>query len=299
MSDSTPAPLAASKMGDDGLDLPTGPGVWEREREDWTIVVRLAGGAEELLIYSGFTKREDSKFIFPVNGGVHDLPRGGWHQVVAEAGEVERLRAENERLRDFAQLTSRINTAFPDEAQRDQAYGDALYKMKCRAEDTEAELADAKGKLADFEAWKNTVRSYFQDAGIEGETFAHKMSELVRGYKRAESAERELAALRELVNCPHNDDWFEGVRIEAAHQQERWGAEHDDGKEPSDWFWLIGYLAGKCLRACIDGNIDKAKHHTISTAAVLLNWYRRISGESWNMRPGIPSFDNAEGVGDD
>lgn len=96
----------------------------------------------------------------------------------------------------------------------------------------------------------------------------------------------EVDRLLALINCPHNDGWFDGVRIEAAHQQERWGEEHDAGKAPADWFWLIGYLAGKCLAACITGNTDKAKHHTISTAAATLNWYRFITGENTSMRPG-------------
>jgi len=93
--------------------------------------------------------------------------------------------------------------------------------------------------------------------------------------------------LEKLINHPHNDEWFEGVKIEAAHQIERWGTQHDEGKNPEDWFWLVGYLAGKCLRSCIQGDTDKAKHHTISTAAVLLNWHRRLSGTQTAMRPGI------------
>jgi hypothetical protein len=33
-------------------------------------------------------------------------------------------------------------------------------------------------------------------------------------------------------------------------------------------------------RAAIDNDTDKAKHHTISTGAVLLNWFRQISNLS-------------------
>jgi hypothetical protein len=106
-------------------------------------------------------------------------------------------------------------------------------------------------------------------------------------FAEKQKVEAELERLRALIDCPHNDDWIEGVKIEAAHQQERWGAAHDDGKNPEDWFWLIGFLAGKALRAAIDGNADKAKHHTISTAAALLNWHRRVAGQPGEMRPGI------------
>jgi hypothetical protein len=103
------------------------------------------------------------------------------------------------------------------------------------------------------------------------------------------NARAEVNRLKALINCPHNDDWFDGVRIEAAHQQERWGQEHDAGKEPPDWFWVLGYLSGKCLAACLRGDMLKAQHHTISSAALLLNWYRHLRGKARNksMRPGI------------
>ena len=42
------------------------------------------------------------------------------------------------------------------------------------------------------------------------------------------------------------------------------GASHDAGNLPGNWFWVLSYLAGKAL------------HHTISSAAVLLLWHRRI-----------------------
>lgn len=97
----------------------------------------------------------------------------------------------------------------------------------------------------------------------------------------------ENARLKALLNTPHIDNFVEAVRVEAAHQCERWGVENDAGKEPADWFWLIGYLAGKALAAAIKGDGDKAKHHTISSAAALLNWHAHMSGERTQMRPGI------------
>jgi hypothetical protein len=105
---------------------------------------------------------------------------------------------------------------------------------------------------------------------------------------RLREAEAEIARLKALLNSPVVDDWLRGVRIEAAHQQERWGSKHDGGKTPPDWFWLVGYLAGKCLHAANGGDVDKAKHHTISTGAVLFNWWRAIAGDPpATMRPGI------------
>jgi hypothetical protein len=96
-----------------------------------------------------------------------------------------------------------------------------------------------------------------------------------------------ITELEAKINTPTTDDWFDGVRLEAAHQQERWGSEHDAGKTALDWFWLIGYLAQKATFAAIGGDTEKAKHHTISTAAAILNWYRHIAGENTSMRPGI------------
>lgn len=105
---------------------------------------------------------------------------------------------------------------------------------------------------------------------------------------RPAALHRRIAELEARINTPHTDDWFEGVRLEAAHQQERWAAEHDVGKGPMDWFWfwLIGYLAQKAAVSSIAGDVEKAKHHTISTAAAMLNWHRHITGEATAMRPG-------------
>lgn len=102
-----------------------------------------------------------------------------------------------------------------------------------------------------------------------------------------EALRTEIERLKTLLNSPHIDDFLESVRIEAAHQCERWGVETDTGKQPQDWFWLIGYLAGKALRAAIDGDKDKALHHTISTAAVCLNWHAQMTGARTVMKPGL------------
>lgn len=108
--------------------------------------------------------------------------------------------------------------------------------------------------------------------------------------------EAEVARLLALIDTPHTADFMSAVPLEAAHQIKRWGTEHDDGKEPEDWFWLVGYLAGKCLRAASDyartgdaRDLEKAKHHTISTAGVMLNWHRRLTGEETTFQPGTTS----------
>jgi hypothetical protein len=89
------------------------------------------------------------------------------------------------------------------------------------------------------------------------------------------------------LHAPELYDFSEAVRVEAAHQRERWMAEHDAGKSPADWFWLVGYLAGKALHATTSGDRARALHHTISTAAALANWHASLMGASSDMRPGL------------
>lgn len=101
------------------------------------------------------------------------------------------------------------------------------------------------------------------------------------------AAEDREKALLKLLNTPEVEDFDKAIPLEAAHQIARWGAAHDAGKNPEDWFWLVGYLAGKALASQRSGDVEKAKHHCISTAAALRNWHAHIrSGES-AMRPGI------------
>lgn len=100
-------------------------------------------------------------------------------------------------------------------------------------------------------------------------------------------AKAEAKRLRELINKPELEQFLLAVHIEAVHQVERWGTAHDRAKRPADWFWLVGYLAGKALHAHASGNTEKALHHTISTAAALANWHAAIAGTDTSMRPGI------------
>ncbi|HEY3256930.1 MAG TPA: hypothetical protein VGJ91_23400, partial [Polyangiaceae bacterium] len=76
-----------------------------------------------------------------------------------------------------------------------------------------------------------------------------------------------VTQLEALINTPGTEHFLKSVETEAAHQVARWGSEHDAGKKPSDWFWLLGYLSGKALASALKGDIEKAKHHTISSAA--------------------------------
>lgn len=84
----------------------------------------------------------------------------------------------------------------------------------------------------------------------------------------------ELFRLHALINAPEILDFIKAVQLEAAHQRARWGSDHDAGKTDADWFWLIGYLAGKALH-----NPDKAGaklhelklHRIIAIAAAACN----------------------------
>lgn len=100
------------------------------------------------------------------------------------------------------------------------------------------------------------------------------------------AARAERDRLQALINSPEVNGFLRGVHLEAVHQVERWGTAHDRAKRPADWFWLVGYLAGKSLHAAVSGDASKARHHCISTAAALYNWHCAISGVDVRMCPG-------------
>lgn len=89
-----------------------------------------------------------------------------------------------------------------------------------------------------------------------------------------------------LINSPQTANFLESVKTEAAHQVKRWGEAHDRGKSAENWYWLVGYLAGKALRSAIEGNRDKALHHTISSAAALLHWHTAIATDAFGCGKG-------------
>lgn len=122
----------------------------------------------------------------------------------------------------------------------------------------------------------------------------------------------ELERMDALINSPELIDFPKAVQLEAAHQRERFGTEHEGGKTPEDWYWLIGHLAGRAqghhkeaerlaaqLKAgyavsLVDGTLitksiehhrEKAVHHCITTAAACANWHAAVLGLT-NMRPG-------------
>ena len=96
----------------------------------------------------------------------------------------------------------------------------------------------------------------------------------------------EIDRLNAIINTPQANDFLRAVSTEAEHQRQRWGSDHDAGKTPADWFWLVGYLAGKALHAHAASDLTKAEHHIITTAAALANWHMAMFGNT-DMRPGI------------
>lgn len=117
-----------------------------------------------------------------------------------------------------------------------------------------------------------------------------------------QDAARERDRLRELINTPELFDFDKGAFLEAVHQLERWSSDHDGGKEPTDWFWLVAYLSGKALHhhaearrleargvehEYIEFHENKAVHHVITSAAALKHWHNAVLGRAHTMRPGI------------
>jgi hypothetical protein len=115
---------------------------------------------------------------------------------------------------------------------------------------------------------------------------AERMREAITIVQASAQIEQERDRLHALLNTPETISFLEGTRREVAHQVERWGTVHDRAKEPADWFWLLGYLAGKALRAHAEADREKALHHCISSAAVLANWHSHILLGCSEMAPG-------------
>lgn len=95
----------------------------------------------------------------------------------------------------------------------------------------------------------------------------------------------DAAKYREL-NTPEIADFLVAIEREALHQRERHGADHDAGKSDFDWVFLLGHLATRSAMYAKAGNLDKALHHIITSAAVCLNWHAAKVGAHTGMRPG-------------
>ena len=92
------------------------------------------------------------------------------------------------------------------------------------------------------------------------------------------------AAIREVVDTPPVDEFLDAVKVEAAHQIEVWDEPHDRQKRTADWYWLIGYLAGKALHFP-----EKRRHHIVSSAAALYNWFKAETSRPTYSKPDTES----------
>ena len=79
------------------------------------------------------------------------------------------------------------------------------------------------------------------------------------------AAREERDRLKAMINSPELHRFLLAVRIEAIHQVERWGTAHDRAKRPADWFWLVGYLAGKALHAVAENGYRPALRRDVET----------------------------------
>lgn len=121
------------------------------------------------------------------------------------------------------------------------------------------------------------------------EQIAEMLAKVRAGYWRSnlpitvEAAEALLVLslrahdLDAMVNNPHTDEFLPAVKLEAAHQRDRWGDAHGRGKSAEHWFWVVE-AQHHHLRAVISG--ENALHHIISSAAALANWYEAIKRDT-------------------
>src|SRR5262249_51417398 len=100
-----------------------------------------------------------------------------------------------------------------------------------------------------------------------------------------------LARMHAALTTPQLEEFASGAVGEAKHQVYRWGAEHDARKTAWDWFWTLGYLGAKAAHATIAGDFDKAKHHTITAAAMLANWHRQLAASPAPALPADPRLE--------
>lgn len=140
----------------------------------------------------------------------------------------------------------------------------------------------------DFNAMINALKT--ASTGTKRQLARAKLLDAIEALRaRAEAAKARVRELEATLNTPELHDFSAAVVREAAHQRERWGSRHDAGKTDADWFWLIGYLAGKALHNPPNDMppTEARLHRIVTVAAAAANWHAAVSGASNVMRPGI------------
>jgi len=221
----------------------------------------------------------------------------------AARAEVERLKPLLKAL-EVTGCCSELLPIFEQAKQRPVYWQELVTLANEESEMLRSELTAYESRVKELDAERETERANWNaqakivadlrrqldasqvQVGIDAMILREHEQTIVMLRAQVAELEKECERQRKLLNSPELLDFKEGVVLESAHQRERWASDHDAGKTPADWFWLVGYLAGKCLHAHTAGNTGKALHHTISTAAALGNWHAAIMGAT-NMRPGL------------
>ncbi len=141
---------------------------------------------------------------------------------------------------------------------------------------------ETRKALGDLEMWLEK-QDFWIDIGPTNNPYSLPSVSRYRIEKTILLSALKNARRYEEINTPDIKDFLISVEKEAQHQRARWGVEGDGGKEDADWFWLLGYLAGKAFRP---ESLKKQLHHIITAAASLLNWHAHKIGTYNKMRPG-------------
>jgi hypothetical protein len=112
--------------------------------------------------------------------------------------------------------------------------------------------------------------------------FAGPLTYMPSAYAKLEAelkeAHAEIERLTGIIHTPENDEFLTGTAREAEFQRQHHGV--DNSEEAFDWpqwYWVAGYLLGKAWHALKQHNTVKAKHHLVTTAALLYNWHNLLS----------------------
>jgi hypothetical protein len=135
----------------------------------------------------------------------------------------------------------------------------AIQKLKSEKESLQSQIEEQKKER------DNAVNQYLDQRGLN--------SNLVLELERVRKERDELLVK---INTPEIDDFIEGVKLEAAHQTERWGLEKEENEPPHHYILVGSKLLGKLSVAIFDRDADKFKHHCITLAAVMHNCHRQV-----------------------
>lgn len=119
----------------------------------------------------------------------------------------------------------------------------------------------------------DAIRQRYREWAPDWETLCPDEAALVSEVERLRADNRRL---RGILDQPDPAEFMYATEVEMRYQQAHWGEEHDSGKVDADWFWLIGYLAGKALHRGEDDGRDKLLHRITTVSAAAGNWHRHV-----------------------